>query len=247
MRSIGNPQNMLIGSRSGVSYVTFLATLGTVALAGLALNWLVVHQVSLRGAVDRVLVEAGLATPAAAIRPTRLKPFVVVGLVLAGFFAGIPAAMVAAIGAALLLITRTVEPRRVYDEVDWGTIVTINGGRWSTEAPLSDSRPRHTGLWKKGRGEGGRGRAEEGGRRREGEEGERRERRRRGGGGESAAGGGRGGERKRGGGERETGHGARRAGEGGGTTRRARAERAEPTTRTQYAVGRARTAAPGSV
>ena len=33
----------------------------------------------------------------------------------------------AAIGAALLLITRTVEPRRVYDEVDWGLLVFFVG------------------------------------------------------------------------------------------------------------------------
>ena len=31
------------------------------------------------------------------------------------------------IGAALLLITRTVEPRRVYDEVDWGLLVFFVG------------------------------------------------------------------------------------------------------------------------
>ncbi len=123
----GNPQNMLIGSLSGVPYVTFLARLGPVALAGLLVNWLVVHWATRRGAMDRVPVHAGLATPAAALRPTRLKPFVVVGLVLAGFFAGIPAAMVAAVGAALLLITRTVDPRRVYDEVDWGLLVFFVG------------------------------------------------------------------------------------------------------------------------
>jgi Na+/H+ antiporter NhaD/arsenite permease-like protein len=123
----GNPQNMLIGSLSGIPYVTFLAQLGPVALAGLAVNWLIVHWVCLRGPVDRVPVEAGLAAPASALRPTRLKPFVVVTLVLAGFFAGIPAAMVAAVGAALLLVTRTVDPRRVYDEVDWGLLVFFVG------------------------------------------------------------------------------------------------------------------------
>ena len=37
-------------------------------------------------------------------------------MVLAGFLAGVPPAMMAAIGAALLLITRTVEPRKVYQE-----------------------------------------------------------------------------------------------------------------------------------
>ena len=35
--------------------------------------------------------------------------------------------MVAAVGGALLLITRTVEPRKVYDEVDWGLLVFFLG------------------------------------------------------------------------------------------------------------------------
>src|SRR5207248_2317359 len=38
-----------------------------------------------------------------------------------------PTAMMAAIGAALLLITGTVEPRKVYDEVDWGLLVFFLG------------------------------------------------------------------------------------------------------------------------
>jgi Na+/H+ antiporter NhaD/arsenite permease-like protein len=48
-------------------------------------------------------------------------------LVLVGFLTGMPAALVAAVGAALLLITRTVEPRNVYDEVDWGLLVLFIG------------------------------------------------------------------------------------------------------------------------
>lgn len=35
--------------------------------------------------------------------------------------------MIAALGAALLLITRTVEPRRIYDEIDWGLLVFFIG------------------------------------------------------------------------------------------------------------------------
>jgi len=35
--------------------------------------------------------------------------------------------MVAAVGAALLLITRTTEPRKVYDDIDWGLLVFFVG------------------------------------------------------------------------------------------------------------------------
>src|SRR5436190_871727 len=45
----GNPQNMLIGSLSGIPYVQFLIELGPVAVAGLASTWLVLHITYLRG------------------------------------------------------------------------------------------------------------------------------------------------------------------------------------------------------
>ena len=38
-----------------------------------------------------------------------------------------PPALVAAVGAAALLITRTVEPRKVYADIDWGLLVFFVG------------------------------------------------------------------------------------------------------------------------
>src|SRR3989442_6627000 len=45
----GNPQNMLIGSLSGISYLDFIAHLGPVALGGLFLNWALLPRIYLRG------------------------------------------------------------------------------------------------------------------------------------------------------------------------------------------------------
>src|SRR5262245_28775494 len=123
----GNPQNMLIGSLSGISYLDFIGHLGPIALVGLLMNWLLVHRIYLRGPIDRVSVADILSAPEFQYAPMRKKPVVVLLMVLAGFLAGIPPAMVAAVGAALLLITRTVEPRKVYDEVDWGLLVFFVG------------------------------------------------------------------------------------------------------------------------
>ena len=52
---------------------------------------------------------------------------VVLAITVAGFLSGAPPALMAATGAALLLITRTVEPRHVYDDVDWGLLVFFIG------------------------------------------------------------------------------------------------------------------------
>ncbi|MGE0405208.1 MAG: SLC13 family permease, partial [Candidatus Korobacteraceae bacterium] len=139
----GNPQNMLIGSYSGIHYRDFLVHLGPVALAGLFLNWLILH---LSRGLDRVAPPLPVAPP----QPWARSPFaagglmtetteevrypnilpktaLVVAAVLAGFLAGISPALVAALGAAFLLVTRTVEPKRVYEEVDWGLLVFFVG------------------------------------------------------------------------------------------------------------------------
>ena len=123
----GNPQNMLIGSLSGISYLDFIAHLGPIAIAGLFLTWGLLHRIYMLGAGDRVAVAAVLSAPEFQYGRMRRKPVVVLLIVLAGFLAGVSPAMMAAIGAALLLITRTVEPRRVYDEVDWGLLVFFVG------------------------------------------------------------------------------------------------------------------------
>ena len=122
----GNPQNMLIGSASGLGYRYFLGRLGPVALIGLVLDWLIIRVLCAKD-----LTSSGPEpdlSDAPDIATHRLhKPAVVIVLVLAGFLAGVPPAMMAAIGAAIMLITRTRDPRLVYDEVDWGLLVFFVG------------------------------------------------------------------------------------------------------------------------
>jgi len=121
----GNPQNILIGAYSGISYRSFLAHLGPVAAIGLFVDWAVLHW----------MFRSTMHTHAASLEPGvvvrrnggLLKPGVVVAGVIAGFLIGFPPALVAAVGAAIILITRSMEPRLVYDEVDWGLLVFFVG------------------------------------------------------------------------------------------------------------------------
>lgn len=122
----GNPQNMLIGSFSGIGYVHFLVRLGPIALAGLLVDWGLLHWLNPR--TDVAIADAQEALPAMpASRGPLVKCMIVGALIVAGFILGFPPAMVAALGAAVLLITRTVEPRLVYDQVDWGLLVFFTG------------------------------------------------------------------------------------------------------------------------
>lgn len=121
----GNPQNMLIGSFSRIRYLDFLFHLGPVALVGLFVNWAVLHWIFMRGHTR----EAPAGTIELPLRDLSAltKPVLAVAVVIAGFLLGVPPAMMAALGAAALLITRTTEPRRLYDEVDWGLLVFFVG------------------------------------------------------------------------------------------------------------------------
>ncbi|PYX07017.1 MAG: anion transporter [Acidobacteria bacterium] len=122
----GNPQNMLIGSFSGLTYRHFIWHLGPVALIGLVLDWLIIHRMCGSDFVPGEAEGVEAATLHVSTRELR-KPAIVIAFVLAGFIAGVPPPMMAAIGAALMLITRTRNPRLVYDEVDWGLLVFFIG------------------------------------------------------------------------------------------------------------------------
>ncbi|HEY6944473.1 MAG TPA: anion transporter [Candidatus Acidoferrum sp.] len=122
----GNPQNILIGSFSSIGYRDFLLHLGPVALVGLFLNWLVLWWLYFRGEVHDVRTR-GSVEPLKVEHAALLKAGIVALLVLAGFLAGFSPPLVAAVGAAVLLITRTRDPHLVYEEVDWGLLVFFIG------------------------------------------------------------------------------------------------------------------------
>jgi Na+/H+ antiporter NhaD/arsenite permease-like protein len=122
----GNPQNMLIGSFSGIRYYDFLFHLGPIAIIGLFLDWAVLHWIHMRKINLPPETEGRIPLPALDLSHLT-KPVIVVTAVVIGFFLGVPPAMMAALGAAALLITRTLEPRKLYQEVDWGLLVFFIG------------------------------------------------------------------------------------------------------------------------
>jgi len=122
----GNPQNMMIGSFSGIPYRNFAAALSPVAAIGLILTGAVIaaiyhrefrfqEKVTLsrrRIRVNRVLLWKSLAVTAAMI---------------VFFFAGWAVPKVALMAGAVLLVTRRVKPERVYREIDWPLLILFIG------------------------------------------------------------------------------------------------------------------------
>jgi len=93
---------------------------------GLFLDWAVLHWVYVRKSPTLLRKEERIALPPLDLSHLT-KPAIVVTAVVVGFFSGVPPAMMAALGAAALLITRTIEPRKLYEEVDWGLLVFFVG------------------------------------------------------------------------------------------------------------------------
>jgi Na+/H+ antiporter NhaD/arsenite permease-like protein len=122
----GNPQNMLVGSFSQITYRAFLVRQAPVALLGLgcvfAAVWLVYRR-QLPAAFPAVGGEERHPVH----YPLMVKTVAAVGVMLVAFLAGVPIAMVAIAGAAYTLLTRRVKPDKVYREVNWSLLVLFAG------------------------------------------------------------------------------------------------------------------------
>ncbi len=122
----GNPQNIMIGSFSGIPYGAFAASLTPVAAIGLVLTFALVaifHPGEFR--LRQRL--AGAAAPAHAYRPLAVKSVLVTVAMMGGFFAGQPPAKVALVAGAVLLVTRTVRSEKIYREIDWPLLLMFAG------------------------------------------------------------------------------------------------------------------------
>ncbi|MER9417279.1 anion transporter [Mesorhizobium sp. M0306] len=113
----GNPQNMVIGALSGISYPAFSAALAPVAAFGLVAV-IVIIRIVYRAEFSRK-AELSPEVYRGRMLPGQVLKAVVVCIGLAvAFFAGVPVAKAALIGGAILLLTRAIKPERIYREID---------------------------------------------------------------------------------------------------------------------------------
>ncbi|WP_298911517.1 anion transporter [uncultured Nostoc sp.] len=122
----GNPQNILIGSFSGISYLDFLRVLAPVALIGLLIQvgllWLLYPDVRSVKPCQQLTVGNQRI-----FKPLFKKTLVItIGLLIA-FTVGLPLAESALVAASLLLITRRIKPQRILQKVDWNLLVMFSG------------------------------------------------------------------------------------------------------------------------
>ena len=122
----GNPQNMIIGVASHLPYADFAGKLAPAAAVALALT------AGLIILFYREEFSTAFGLSAKEPRPRRhswqLAKGVLVTLgVIAGFFAGVPIAEAALIGGSLLLLSRAVDPHKLYAGIDGGLLLMFAG------------------------------------------------------------------------------------------------------------------------
>lgn len=121
----GNPQNMIIGVASNISYLDFALALAPVALLGLGIVWLVLVAFYPREFTGQPFTAASDTQPKI-YRPLLVKSMLVVAGLLTAFLVGVPIAEAAFLAACALLITRRINPEKVFAAFDWNLLVLFS-------------------------------------------------------------------------------------------------------------------------
>ena len=121
----GNPQNMIVGTLSGISYARFAAALVVPAAAALLCVAIVLHLI-FRRHLRRPVSRAPRPQPAID-RRLLAKALLATGVALAGFLAGFPLSWSALLAAALLMAVAGRAPREALARVDWPLLVFFAG------------------------------------------------------------------------------------------------------------------------
>ncbi|MBN1997857.1 anion transporter [candidate division KSB1 bacterium] len=123
---IGNPQNILIGNFSEISFVKFTVFLLPVAVIGLIFIWFIIVFLYRKEFLP-VKFEP-ITMPKFRIYHPLLKKAVVSTLsMLFAIILGVPVAVAAMGAASILLITRRLKAERVFSEIDWSLLVFFAG------------------------------------------------------------------------------------------------------------------------
>jgi Na+/H+ antiporter NhaD/arsenite permease-like protein len=122
----GNPQNIMIGSLSQIPYTRFALTLGPVALAGLVVTAALIAFCHRAEFAERTRPVAARPRPQAN-RVLVIRALAATAIMIVLFFAGVAPAKAAIIIGGLLLLTRRVKSRRVYEQIDWSLLLMFAG------------------------------------------------------------------------------------------------------------------------
>ena len=123
---LGNPQNILIGSLSGLSFANYALSASPVALFGLLLAYGILSVCYRRELKGELSADAG-SHHVVIHRYLIGKTLLVLAAILTAYTAGFDLALASSVGAAFLLITRRINPNKIYTSVDFNLLVIFIG------------------------------------------------------------------------------------------------------------------------
>jgi len=121
----GNPQNIIIGAASGISYSTFFAKLFPASLISLVIVGLVIHFFYRNDIKNKVVEVKDIRYKYNKALVMKTSSIALLTVVL--FFLNVPMHIVAIGVGAFLLITRRVKPEKVYSLVDFELLILFIG------------------------------------------------------------------------------------------------------------------------
>jgi Na+/H+ antiporter NhaD/arsenite permease-like protein len=124
---IGNPQNILIGNLSDLSFGWYFLFALPISVAGLLMTYAILVKVYAK----ELCMPLELSQSPFRVRPIPrallIKGVVVLSGVVLGFVLGVEPALIASCGASLLLITRRIKPNKIYFGIDYNLLVIFIG------------------------------------------------------------------------------------------------------------------------
>lgn len=123
---LGNPQNILIASMSGLSFYSYFIVAGPVAVLGLAATYFTIAFLY-REELQKTLRTASGCGEYAFHKYLIRKSLLVLACILLAYMSGYELVLAAGFGAAFLLLTRRVNPNKVYTSVDFNLLVVFIG------------------------------------------------------------------------------------------------------------------------
>ena len=122
----GNPQNIMIGGFSRLSYLEFTRALAPVALAGLASTVLLLALAHRSEFLVRDKF-AAVSQPVRVRKALLVRALLATAVLIALFFAGQPPPKATIVIGGLLLLTRRIKSERIYREIDWSLLLMFVG------------------------------------------------------------------------------------------------------------------------
>jgi Na+/H+ antiporter NhaD/arsenite permease-like protein len=119
---VGNPQNMIIGHLSRMSFLRFSAAMIPVAIAGLVIEYAVL-RVGFRNVLAKIVIQRPEPIRHAVDRRLLALAFGILSGVFMGFVAGLNVSWTALAGGALLMVIARRDTHPVLKLVDWHLLV----------------------------------------------------------------------------------------------------------------------------